>query len=517
LPTSYCHTLPFRPVPISPQRPCKNYRDYRSEIETIDDILQRSGLDDFMLNEALKIRFEAETQEGKSTHASEGFTKHCRSAFRISILRALKGTASVRGLEITLADSPLEQWFCFLENFDQIKAPSKSSIDRYKNIFGSEAHQRAFDMLLQKAASSPQAYDIELEAVVNLLGFEFPTNLLEVWYDSTCHSPNIHFPTDWVQLGDCCRSLLLAIDCIRRHGVKNRMPRGGVNNFLTRLNQLLIEFGNARRRKDSKSLRKEILRRLKKFAKCVAKHARSHRNLLKGQREQQTDLSPAQAALILDRIDDKLEQLPRAIKQAHERIIGERRVPNKDKILSIHEPLVKVYTRGKSGAEIEYGNQLLIGENRDGLITHYELFEDIKIDSSRLERAIELTEKSISGTLELAVTDRGFSNEKVNDKLTESHPNLTNHCCAKSPSQMKEQLKMSEFKSNQKRRAQTEARIAILTNCYQRGRSLSKGIKSQRQELDWVMLAHNLRKLARMRLKEERQRKLDKEKSRAAA
>jgi len=517
LPTLYCHTLPFRPVPISPQRPCKNYRDYRSEIETIDDILQRSGLDDFMLNEALAVRFKVEELEDKSSHASEAFIRHCRSAFRISILRALKGAASVRGLEITLADSPLEQWFCFLENFDQIKAPSKSSIDRYKNLFGTDAHQHAFDMLLQKAASSPEAYDTELEAVVNLLGFEFPTNLLEVWYDSTCHSPNIHFPTDWVQLGDCCRSLLLATDCIRRHGVKKRMPRGGVNKFLTRLNQLLIEFGNARRRKDSKRLRKKILRRLKKFAKCVAAHARRHRKLLEEQREQQTTLSPAQAALIIDRIDDKLEKLPRAIEQAHERIIGERRVANKDKILSIHEPLIKVYKRGKSGAEVEYGNQLLIGENRDGLITHYELFDDIKSDSSRLKLAIELTEKSISGTLELVVTDRGFSDEPLRDELKISHPNLTNHCCAKSPSQMEEQLEIAEFKSNQKRRAQTEARIAILTNCYQRGRSLSKGITSQRQELDWVMIAHNLRKLARMRMRESEQRKLNKEKARAAA
>lgn len=517
MPTTYCHTLPFRPVPISPLRPCKNYRDYRTEIETLDDILQRSGLDDFMLNEALKLRFEEETQEDKRSHASEAFIRHCRSSFRISILRALKGAASVRNLEVTLADSPLEQWFCFLENFDQIKAPSKSSIDRYKNIFDAGTHQRAFDMLLQKAASSPEAYDSDLEAVVNLLGFELPSNLLEVWYDSTCHSPNIHFPTDWVQLGDCCRSLLLSTDCIRRHGIKNRMPQGGVNRFLTHLNQMLIEFGNARRRKDSKRLRKKILRRLKKFAKCVAAHARSHRKLLEEQREQQTALSPAQAALIIDRIDDKLGKLPRAIEQAHERIIGERRVANKDKILSIHEPLIKVYKRGKSGAEVEYGNQLLIGENRDGLITHHELFDDIKSDSSRLKQAIELTERSIAGKLELLVTDRGFSDEQLRDELKASHPKLKNHCCAKSPAQMKEQLEMPGFKSNQKRRAQTEARIAILTNCYQRGRSLSKGIASQRQELNWVMLAHNLRKLARMRMRENELRKLNKEKERAAA
>jgi len=515
LPTSYCHTLPFRPVPIYPQRPCKNYRDYRSEIETIDDILQRSGLDDFMLEEALKVRFEVETQEDKNSHASEAFTRHCRSAFRISILRALKGAAPVRGLEITLADSPLEQWFCFLENFDQIKAPSKSSIDRYKNLFGPEAHRRAFDMLLQKAASSPQSYELELEAALNLLGFEMPPNLLEVWYDSTCHCPNIHFPVDWVQLGDCCRSLLKAIACIRRHGIKNRMLPGSSDKLLSRLNQMLIAFGNARRRVDSKKSRKKILRQLKKFAKCVATHARTHRRLLCDQREQKTSLSLAQAQVIIARIDKMLGQLPQAIKQTHERIIGERRVANEDKILSVHECSVKVYKRGKSGAEVEYGNQLLIGENRDGLITYYELFDDIKSDASRLEKAIGDTGLSIGGELDLVVTDRGFSDEKLVIKLAQIHPGLENHCCAKSPTLMEEQLESPEFRANQKRRAQTEARIAILTNCYQKGRSLSKGIDSQRRELDWVMLAHNLRKLARMLMAEASER--DKEKERVAA
>ncbi|MCC5021431.1 MAG: hypothetical protein J6386_00815 [Candidatus Synoicihabitans palmerolidicus] len=38
---------------------------------------------------------------------------------------------------------------------------------------------------------------------------------------------------------------------------------------------------------------------------------------------------------IIARIDARLEQLPVAIKQAHERIIGARPVPNAEKILSV--------------------------------------------------------------------------------------------------------------------------------------------------------------------------------------
>ncbi|MCC5023100.1 MAG: hypothetical protein J6386_10025 [Candidatus Synoicihabitans palmerolidicus] len=42
------------------------------------------------------------------------------------------------------------------------------------------------------------------------------------------------------------------------------------------------------------------------------------------------------------------EQLPAAIKQAHERIIGKRPVPNAEKILSVYEPDVQDRGPGQS-------------------------------------------------------------------------------------------------------------------------------------------------------------------------
>ncbi len=492
-----------------PERAGQGYLAYRQELETIDDVLRRSGLDELMINDAIGSRRENCSDEDDFQSGLAAFIRHCRSAFRICLLRSLKGGSSVRTLEISLADSPLEQWFCFIENFDQIKAPAKSTIDRCKNLFSADARQRAFDQLLQKAATAAENYDPDIEAAVNLLGFELPSNLVEVWYDSTCHSPNIHFPVDWVQLGDCCRSLLKAVNCIRRHGIKNRMPRGGGDALLSALNQLLISLGNARRRKDSKKQRKAILRRLKKFAKRAERHARTHRELLEKHHGEKTNLSTAQAGEIIKRIDGVLDQLPQAIKQAHDRFIGERRIANQEKILSIYEPAVKVIKRGKSGAEVEYGNQLMIGENREGLITYYELYEDVKSDSSRVEQLIEKTEKNIQAELELIVGDRGFSDRKGSKQLELAKPGLLNHVCPKSPVELEQTKKSPGFRENQKRRAQTEARIAILTNCYQRGRSLSKGLESQRVELDWVMLAHNLRLLARKRLGEESARERD--------
>jgi len=489
-----------------PVTPAANYVAYRIELEVIDELLQSSGLDGIVLDAALETRRSKAKDEDEFNRGLAPFIRHTRSAFRIGILRAHKGCASVRDLEITLADSPLEQWFCFLENFDQIKAPSKSTIDRAKRAISPEILDAAFVELLQKAASAPDQYDPVTERAINLLGFEVPADLLEVWYDSTCHCPDIHFPVDWVQLGDCCRTLLKAIGCIRKHGIKNRMPAGGSTQLLRELNQLSIALGNARRRKDSKKLRKKILRKLKTFSKRVAQHARTHRDLLNAHRETKTTLSEGQANQVLAGIEHVLDILPKATKQAHERIIGERRVPTAEKVISIYEPDAKVIVRGKSGAEVEFGNPLLLGENASGLITYWKLSEEVRSDSKCLMEAVEATEKTIGGSLRKIVGDRGFSDEKLEAQLAAGRPGLSDHIFPRSLTKLEEKKADPEFMRSQTRRAQTEARIAIITNTYQRGRSLSKGLDSQRQELRWVMLAHNLRVLARALIAERKAR-----------
>jgi hypothetical protein len=480
-----------------PVCPAANYRAYRSELEAIDEILQRSGLDDMILDAAIAERRRQAGGDAAFHRGLAAFVRHTRSAFRIGILRAHKGCAPVRGLEITLADSPLEQWFCFVENFDQIRAPGKSTIDRAKKKITPEVLDAAFAALLQKAASTPGGYDRLGEQAINLLGFEVPADLTAAWYDSTCHSPDIHFPVDWVQLGDCCRTLLKATACIRRHGIRNRMAKGGAGKLLHDLNQLNIALGNARRRKDSKRLRKEILRRMKKFAGRMAHHARAHRDLLAEHRAEKTDLSEAQAAQITGRIDHVLAVLPKAKKQAHERIIGGRRVRSDEKVLSVYEPDAKVIVRGKSGAEVEFGNQLVLGESAAGLIVYWKLCEDVRVDSNRMLEAVAGTERNTAERLRKAVADRGFSDEKMQGQLAVDRPDLDDHICPLSPEKLAGRKGDPEFMRSQTRRAQTEARVAIITNSYQRGRSLSRGLESQRQELRWVMLAHNLRKLAR--------------------
>jgi len=119
---------------------------------------------------------------------------------------------------------------------------------------------------------------------------------------------------------------------------------------------------------------------------------------------------------------------------------------------------------------------------------------------------VEQTESNIGMSLALMCGDRGFSNQEKQKKLSSKNPERKDHITLKSVPDLKEAMKDPDYRSSQKRRAQTEGRVAIIKNNFMPGRSLSKGLASRELELSWIMLAHNLRKLAERRIKEKEAR-----------
>jgi len=77
-----------------------------------------------------------------------------------------------------------------------------------------------------------------------------------------------------------------------------------------------------------------------------------------------------------------LEQLPAAIQQALERIIGERQLANADKMLSLCDKDLAVLVQGKAGAEVEIGNKLWLEETGEGMIADYKLYKGVPADPS---------------------------------------------------------------------------------------------------------------------------------------
>ena len=483
-----------------------DYAEFKEMLQRIDEILMRGGVERDFVRRRLE-QYEADVEEyarqekkpkrDVSVKELAKVEKHAVQALRCNVVRELTGE-STRGLSTRLADSPLLQWFCKIDRVDVIRVPSKSTLDRYEKLVPEGMVREVVDQLNGVAAS----IDGDGQPV---LGLEKAVDIEALFLDTSCVKANIHFPVDWVLLRDATRTLIKAVMVIRKHGVKNRMsePLG----FIRGINRLSIEMTHTRRRPDSRKARKRVLRLMKKLMKKIDRHARKHRDLLEKERER-TDLSEGQARVIIDRIDRIREQLPEAMRQAHERIIGGRLVANEEKILSMYEPDVHVIVRGKAGEEVEFGNTLLLAEQREGVIVDWKLIRDqAPADSKMISESLARFEKVFDGKLPCAMAgDRGFDS-RVNRKRLEK-ARIYNAICPRSVPELRERMKEDRFVELQRRRAQTEPRVAIFKNGFLGRPMRSKGFLNRENYVAWAVLAHNLWVIARLPVAEENAEKL---------
>ena len=474
-----------------------DYIEFKNTLERISEIIELAGLDFKVMSYAIE---EAEKKALKEFNGP--CEKFCglkekeqiliqitaRKALRCIIVKELTNL-SFRKLTCRLADSPLLQQFCFLDKFGIVKVPSKSTLERYEKMIPEELIRNLIKELVLAASDNAAISQMKQK-----LKLEKEISLADYYLDATCVKANIHFPVDWVLLRDATRTMMKAVKLIRKKGLKHRMA--DPLEFIKEMNKLCIKMTHARNTKDSKKKRKQILRLMKKLIKKVENHGKYHRNLLI-ERWHETDLSEKQAFRIIYRIDNVLEQIPAIVHQAHERIIGERKIRNKYKILSLYDKDINVLVRKKSEAMVEFGNKLLLGEQSDGLIIDWHLYKDkTPADTKLLSESLLRIQDTYNYYPEDVSTDRGFFS-KENKKFL-SDRKINDYMCPKPVEELKERLKDNIFIGHQTRRAQTEARIGIFKNSFL-GRPLrSKGFSNRSLSVAWTVLAHNLWVLAKM-------------------
>ena len=111
-------------------------------------------------------------------------------------------------------------------------------------------------------------------------------------------------------------------------------------------------------------------------------------------RGHETDLTLGRIVHLKTCLEDILAQVEPAIQQAHERIIGERRLKYEGKILSLYDTDLNILVRGKARASIKLGNKLWLDETREILITDYLLEREQTGDNKHVLPTIDrLTEE----------------------------------------------------------------------------------------------------------------------------
>lgn len=481
--------LPFQPE-FRPALPTVHgnvdYRRFEELLKRVDEILLSSGLENLFIRLSLadyRTRSAGAGVEVKDWMLAK-HQRHSRQALRCEVLRKLLGE-DFRGMSCRLAECPLFQWFCQIDALEAVKVPGKSVLQVYAHWLSEERMRQVINTLLRSASAEAE----------HPLGLTDPLELEAVWLDTTCVKANIHFPVDWVLFRDAVRTLMGTVAVIRRHGLRHRMA--APSSFLTKINALSMAMSAARRKPDSRRQRKRILRQMKQLLKVVAAHARRYRQLLDAEWPR-TDWTRKQAEQALRRIDGVLELLPQAVKQAHERIIGERVVPNAEKILSLYETDLHVIVRGKAGAEVEFGNQLLLAEQRDGFIVDWLMEEEkVSANSGMIKPSLQRIGQAAPKIVLRAIgTDRGFCSEANARMLKALH--IFNGICPKDPAELRRRLRQQRFVAIQKRRAQTEGRIGIFQNVFLGQPFRAKSFAHRNLAVAWSVLAHNLWVLARL-------------------
>jgi hypothetical protein len=459
----------------------KEFTEFRDLLTKINDLLLRSGCEGLFVERNLALMLERkQSVRGEfarlTAKEEQRYAKYAVLALRCNIAGYLT-KLSTREFSIRLAESEPLQRFCGIRELDRVVVPSKSRINNFRNQFPEEMIRKVVNLLGLAAACEK-----------NPLGLAEATNRRNIWIDCTCLKANVHFPVDWVLLKDAVRTIAKSIATIRRHGLKHRMPTP--ESFLRTVNAIAMQMHHARGKLGAKKVRKRLFRKLKKVAKTVESHGQRYVALLKDQWEIQTDFTKAEAEFVITRIQNVLDQLPTAIEQAHRRIIQGKLVKNKDKILSLYDPSMGIIKRGKSNAEMEFGNEIYFAEQVDGLIVDWKLYA--KQPPAETTKTPEILErlKRIVPDLSLICSDRGFYSAP-NVALLEGE-GVKSALCPRNPEEMRQAFQDDDFRRAQKRRGSNEARMGIVKNIFVGNPVDSRVLKYKECHLAWAILTHNL-------------------------
>ena len=414
-------------------------------------------------------------------------------ALRSSILRKYTNS-SYREMAKLLSIAPLYQDFCGISRFHKIRVPGKSRLQRLENELDEEIIQELNTKLLsyiQNNSGRNQAIDLP-ETI----------ELSDCYFDTFCLKTNIHYPIDWLLFRDTTRTIMLAVKRIRKHGICNRMAKS-CESYMSEMNALCIRMTHSSRQNKKKQY-KNCFRKMRDLAREAVNHGHLHLKKLK-KNKAKTDLTDKQIQQIRLQITGISSQFDKVVHQAHERIIGERQLKTKDKILSLYEDGVNVIVRKKAGAAVEFGNKASLMEQKNGLIVDWALSKDGSPSDFNLTRESydRVTEKF--GAVKSLTGDRGCASKRNANHIQKR--GTYNALCPKSVDEMQDRLKEPRFCSLQKRRASTEARISILQK-FTGEKLRCKGYDHRKQQLGLCVFVHNLWRISKMAIEYDRAKKL---------
>jgi len=152
---------------------------------------------------------------------------------------------------------------------------------------------------------------------------------------------------------------------------------------------------------------------------------------------------------------------------------------------------------------VEFGNTLMMAESTQGVILDWKMYpQAAPAEWRQLQESLERQNGyDVSEAISAVSGDRGFNSKKGSREL--ANLDIFDATCPRDPRALKERFSEERFERLQRRRASTEARIAIFKQRVAR-RPREKGFDHRCQAVGWGVLGHNLWIVARLILSQER-------------
>ena len=202
--------------------------------------------------------------------------------------------------------------------------------------------------------------------------------------------------------------------------------------------------------------------------------------------------------LLMEKFEHFLPLVEQGITQATRRVLHDEQLPATEKILSLFEEHTQIITRQKMGKPREFGRKLLIDQLDGGIVSRYEILEEVGREHPHLPASLEAHQQLFGRAPQLLAADRGLYSTE-NERLARE-AGVKRVVLPKSgrPSHERQQHeKQRWFRRGFRFRAGIEGRISVLGRAFGLDVCLDHGEEGMGRWVGWGILAHNLRQIAR--------------------
>jgi transposase, IS5 family len=390
---------------------------------------------------------------------------------RLLVVKRLYGW-SYEETEHFVADSLVLRQFCrvYLE-----RVPDDTTLIRWANLI------------------APATLEHLNERVVALARSLRVTRGRKLRVDTTVVETPIHHPTDSGLLGDGVRVLSRLLR--RARPLLARVVGLGRAVFRTRtrtVRRLAQAMHRAARRKGEEAAgqMREAYARLIAIARDTRARAQRVRDALVASRV------PA-ATRLRTQLDTFLPRVDQAIAQTVRRVVQEKPVPAREKILSLFEPHTQLVVRHKAGKPVEYGRKLWLDEVDGGIVSRYAVLAEVRPGAPDFPASLTAHEARFGRAPDLVATDRGVSSA-TNEHLARAAG--VRHVAMPAVGRASpERLAVERtrwFRRGFRFRAGIEGRISVLQRRFGLARCREHGDAGMGRWVGWGVVASNLLKIA---------------------